>query len=60
MIYALNRPEGECFAPADEIDPVYGGLLRQVVQKAGVEVLALRIRHLDQSLQVGEAVAVAF
>jgi sugar fermentation stimulation protein A len=58
MIYALNRPEGECFTPADEIDPVYGATLRQVVQQAGVEVLALRILHMEQSMQVGGPVVV--
>ncbi|MES9848874.1 MAG: DNA/RNA nuclease SfsA, partial [Candidatus Thiodiazotropha sp.] len=24
MVYALNRPEGDYFKPADEIDPDYG------------------------------------
>ena len=58
MIYALNRPEGMCFSPADEIDPTYGMILRQVVQDPGVEVLALRIHHTNQTMEVAESVEV--
>ena len=58
MIYALNRPEGKCFSPADEIDPAYGETLRRAVQGAGVEVLALRIRHCVQTMEVAESVQV--
>jgi len=58
MIYALNRPEAEEFAPADEIDPVYGATLRQVVNEAGVEVIALRIKHLEQDMRVAGPVKV--
>ena len=58
MIYALNRPEGSCFSPADEIDPAYGASLRQAVQDAGVELLALRIRHTRQTMEVAEEVEV--
>lgn len=50
MVYALNRPEGDKFRPADEIDPGYGETLRQVVEQ-GVEVVALRIDHGLQSMQ---------
>jgi sugar fermentation stimulation protein A len=58
MIYALNRPEGACFKPADEIDPGYGETLRQVVYDAGVEVLALRIAHGGHTMRVEGAVEV--
>ena len=58
MIYALNRPEGQRFAPADEIDPAYGATLRRVVREAGVELLALRLRHGEQSMEVAERVPV--
>ncbi len=57
MIYALNRPEGDSFSPADEIDPVYGATLRRVVSE-GVEVMAVRILHLKQALSVGGTVAI--
>ena len=58
MIYALNRPEGECFSPADGIDPAYGELLRRVVDQAGVELLAVRIAHRQQALEVAEMVSI--
>ena len=44
ILFAVNRPEGECFAPAWSVDPAYAGCLRDVVA-AGVEALAVRIRH---------------
>ncbi|MCU7812285.1 MAG: DNA/RNA nuclease SfsA [Candidatus Thiodiazotropha sp. (ex Notomyrtea botanica)] len=57
MVYALNRPEGSCFRPAEEIDPVYAKTLRQVV-KQGVEVIALRIAHQQDGIVVSGEVPV--
>ncbi|WP_419649761.1 DNA/RNA nuclease SfsA [Thiolapillus sp.] len=57
ILYALNRPEGACFRPAEEVDPDYAGLLREVV-KQGVEVLALRLRHTETGIIVSETVPV--
>jgi sugar fermentation stimulation protein A len=57
MVYALNRPEGGCFSPAEEIDPAYAETLRKVVEN-GVEVIALRIQHHSASMQVSDEVAV--
>lgn len=44
LVFALNRPEGHCFAPAEAIDPKYAARLREV-NGAGVEIYALRIAH---------------
>lgn len=55
MLYALNRPEGDCFRPADEIDPAYGEALRRA-RHQGVEVLAWRIEHLADSMRLAEEV----
>jgi len=55
MLYALNRPEGCCFRPADEIDPAYAEALRRARHR-GVEVLAWRIAHLADSMRLSEAV----
>ena len=44
ILFALNRSEGRCFAPAADIDPDYAQRLREVAGQ-GVEVYALRIRH---------------
>ena len=52
MVYALNRPEGEYFCPADDIDPEYGRTLRRVVKEAGVELIAVRIGHDEASMSV--------
>ena len=57
ILFALNRPEGECFSPADDIDPAYAERLRQVVEQ-GVEVYAVRIAHTEQALTGSELVPV--
>ncbi len=44
ILFAINRPEGECFTPADAIDPKYGARLREAVG-SGVEACALRLHH---------------
>lgn len=57
ILFALNRPEGSAFTPADAIDPGYGRALRRATA-AGVEVLALRLRHGVRSILVADPVAV--
>jgi len=57
VLFALNRPEGAGFAPAEQIDPAYAARLRAVTA-AGVEALAVRIRHDSEGLEVGEEVPV--
>jgi sugar fermentation stimulation protein A len=51
ILYALNRPEGNCFRPADHIDPDYGQLLREVI-RCGVEIMAIRLRHTSTGIDV--------
>jgi len=51
MLYAVNRPEGERFAPAWSIDSAYAECLAAVA-KAGVGVLAVRIGHTKTCLKV--------
>ena len=53
IIFAVNRPEGECFAPAWSIDPAYGERLSEVL-KGGVEAFVVRIQHGEQNMEVGE------
>lgn len=52
LVFAVQRPDADVFAPADAIDPDYGRLLRRAIAR-GVEVIALsaRIR--------GDAIALA-
>jgi len=53
ILFAINRPEGICFAPAWSVDPRYAERLRQVAA-AGVETLAIRLRHTPEGIEVGE------
>lgn len=52
MLFVLNRPEGDRFAPAWDIDPAYARRLCEVAA-AGVELIALRALHLDGGIGVG-------
>lgn len=57
LVFAVNRPEGECLSVADEVDPSYGQRLRQVI-KLGVEVVAPRLVHRPQAIIVSGALPV--
>ena len=50
ILFALNRPEGHGFSPAETIDPAYAQRLREVMA-SGVEAVALRIRHTDTGMR---------
>ena len=52
ILFALNRPEGDCFSPAAEIDRAYAKRLGEVVE-LGVEAYALRIHHTEEGM-IGE------
>ena len=41
MLFVIQREDGQCFAPADNIDPIYGKTLREAHSK-GVEILPYR------------------
>jgi len=49
ILFALNRPEGHGFSPAETIDPAYAQRLREVVA-SGVEAVALRVRHTETGM----------
>lgn len=53
IFFLVQRGEAQAFAPADEIDPEYGRLLRQAAA-AGVEVLAYRTVVSSDETRVGE------
>lgn len=57
IFFLVQRDEARYFSPADEIDPEYGCLLRQVAA-AGVEVLAYKTRTTPEENRVAERVAV--
>lgn len=52
ILFALNRPEGDSFSPAADIDPDYAVRLKEVTEK-GVEAYALRLNHEEKGI-VGE------
>ncbi len=59
LVFAANRPEGDCFRPAADIDPGYAATLKRVGQN-GVEVLVVRIAHTKTGVKAGGEVAVCW
>ncbi len=59
IFFLVQRSDARYFSPADEIDPEYGRLLRQVVA-AGVEVLAYKTRTTPEENRVAEKMMVKF
>lgn len=57
IFFLVQRGEATAFTPADQIDPEYGRLLREVVA-AGVEVLAYRSIVTPEQNRVGERLEV--
>jgi sugar fermentation stimulation protein A len=55
IVFALNRPEGSFFEPAWHIDPAYGATLERVFEQ-GVEIVALRLRHLSDGVSTAGSV----
>ncbi len=53
LVFAMNRPESDVFRPAADTDPAYAARLRQVMAQ-GVEVITVRMRHGDRSIDAGE------
>jgi len=57
IFFLVQRGEAESFAPADEIDPEYGRLLRAVAAE-GVEVLAYKSVVTSGENRIGERIPV--
>ncbi|MGI9291001.1 MAG: DNA/RNA nuclease SfsA [Gammaproteobacteria bacterium] len=58
ILFALNRPEGEVFSAARNIDPEYADTLAEVIDN-GVEAMAVRIRHTPKGVRMGGLVPIA-
>ncbi len=52
IVFAVNRPEGEWFEAAADIDPEYSDTLDAVCE-TGVEAIVVRLVHGPQSIEVG-------
>jgi sugar fermentation stimulation protein A len=59
IVFALNRPEGDVFSPARNIDPAYADTLSEVIEK-GVEAMAVRIRHTPKGVRMGGLVSITY
>lgn len=57
IFYLVQRGEATCFSPADDIDPQYGRLLREVVG-VGVEAMAYRTKITPEQTLIGERLEV--
>ncbi len=57
MVYCVQRSDCSHFAPADEIDPVYGRLLREAVG-VGVEAYAIQARPSPSGVHVERTLAI--
>lgn len=58
LFFAVQRPDGECFGPADVVDPEYGVLLRQAVA-AGVEVWPFVVDVAEDGYRLGRRLTLA-
>ena len=58
ILFAVNRPEGNVFRVARDIDPLYHQTLVESSEK-GVEVLAIRLLHTADSVLAGEALEIS-
>ena len=57
MFYLVQRPDGECFAPADFIDPAYAALFYEALS-AGVEMYPFRALVCPAGIDLGPTLPV--
>lgn len=57
MLYLINRPEGDVFTIAKDIDPAYNALFNSA-RAAGVEMLAYRVFNTVEGSQLTETVKI--
>lgn len=57
MFYLVQRPDGQCFAPADFIDPTYAALFYEAAA-AGVEMYPYRAEVSARGIELGELLPV--
>lgn len=58
MFYLVQRPDGQCFAPADFIDPEYARLFQAALAR-GVEIYAWRARVGPAGIDLGGRIPLA-
>ena len=55
FFYCVQRPDGNCFGPAEYIDPVYAELYHKA-KEAGVESRPWRVTVTEQGLDLGDEI----
>ncbi|MFT3926251.1 MAG: DNA/RNA nuclease SfsA [Myxococcales bacterium] len=58
MVFCVQRSDCARFAPADQIDPAYGRLLREAAER-GVEVYALQAHSSPEGIQIARTLPVS-
>ncbi len=57
IFFVIHREDARQFAPADEIDPEYGKILREVIN-AGVEILAYQTKINPPEVKITEPIPI--
>jgi sugar fermentation stimulation protein A len=60
IFYVVQREDTHSFAPADDIDPVYGRLLRSAVNSGGVEALAYQAKVNPREITISTPLPIVF
>jgi sugar fermentation stimulation protein A len=58
LFFAVQRPDGQCFAPAEAVDPEYADLFRQALE-AGVEAWAYVVDVSPEGYRLGHRLPLA-
>lgn len=58
VFFAVQRPDGRCFGPADFIDPAFADIFRQALQ-AGVEFMPFVIQATPDGISLGRRLPLA-
>ena len=60
IFFVVQRQDATSFAPADDIDPEYGRLLRRAVKSGGVEILVYQTRISPREITIQNPLPVDF
>ena len=59
ILFAVNRPEGDYFTPAKEVDSAYAKTFSEVIA-SGVEPVAIRVLHTATGVEMGGVIDITF
>ena len=58
IFFVVQREDTGSFSPADDIDPVYGDLLRKAVKSGGVEILVYQASVKPEEIKISAALPI--